>query len=78
MQSQQKGYLENNHIELRYLLPKETNQRTLGLTDQKKLNLALSHINSAPKEKLNGKSPIELIEFLSPQLWKKLDLIQHH
>lgn len=73
MQSQQKGSLENNHIELRYLLPKETDLRTLGLTDQKKLNLALSHINSAPKEKLNGKSPIELMEFLSPQLWKKFN-----
>lgn len=73
MQSQQKGSLENNHIELRYLLPKETDLRTLGLTDQKKLNLALSHINSAPKEKLNGKSPIELMEFLLPQLWKKFN-----
>lgn len=71
MRSSQKGSIENNHIELRYILPKETDLRNLGLTNQDKLNLALSHINSTPKEKLNGKSPIELTKFLCPNLIQK-------
>lgn len=71
MASHQKGSLENNHIELRYILPKENDLKALGLTSQEKLNLVLSHINSAPKEKLNGKSPFELMEFLNPSLAKK-------
>lgn len=71
MQSAQKGSLENNHIELRYILPKETDLRALGLKGQDDLNKVLSHINSTAKEKLNGKSPIELMEFLQPELLKK-------
>jgi len=31
----------------------------------------ISHVNSSPKEKLNGKSPIEYLEFLNPLLFKK-------
>lgn len=71
MCSCQKGSLENNHIELRYICPKETDLYTLGLQSQKDLNKALSHINSQAKEKLNGKSSIEFMEFLNPQLLKK-------
>lgn len=71
MQSGQKGSLENNHIELRYICPKEVDLYRLGLRTQNDLNLVLSHINSTPKEKLNGKSPIELTEFLHPKLMKK-------
>ena len=73
MQSTQKATLENNHIELRYIFPKETDLRALGLTSQEALNTALSHINSMSKEKLNGKSPIELMEFLHPELMKKFN-----
>lgn len=72
MQSGQKGSLEENHEALRYILPKGTDLRQLGLTGQKALNLALSHINSAPVESLGGKSPIEYTRFLYPALWKKL------
>lgn len=72
MQSGQKGSLENNHIELRYICPKETDLRALGLTSQKQLNLALSHINSAPVEKLGGRSPLDMAEFMYPDLYKKL------
>ncbi len=71
MQSCQKGSLENKHIELRYILPKETDLIRLGLHSQKELNLVLSHLNSSPNEKLNGKSSIELLEFLYPELAKK-------
>ena len=72
MQAAQKGSLENKHIELRYILPKQTDLRNLGLTDQNALNLVLSHVNSAPLEKLGGKSPLELAEFLYPDLFEAL------
>lgn len=72
MQSGQKGSLEVNHEQLRYILPKETDLRALGLTGQAALNLALSHINSAPVQSLNGKSPIEYTRFLCPELWDRL------
>lgn len=72
MQSGQKGSLENNHVELRYILPKGTNLNALGLTDQDALNLALSHINSSPIEKLGGKSPLELADFAYHDLYEKL------
>lgn len=73
MQSGQKGSLEVNHELLRYILPKETNLRALGLTGQVPLNCALSHVNSAPVESLQGKSPIEYTRFMCPELWKKLE-----
>lgn len=72
MQSGQKGTLENNHIELRYVLPKQRDLRQLGLVDQDALNIVLSHVNSLPTEKFDGKSPFDVIEFMYPDLYKKL------
>ena len=72
MQSGQKGTLENKHIELRYILPKNTDLRVLGLTGQDPLNLFLSHVNSAPVEMLGGKSPLELADFMYHDLYEKL------
>lgn len=72
MQGGQKGSLEVNHELLRYILPKETDLRSLGLTGQAPLLLAISHVNSGPVESLHGKSPIEYTRFLCPELWKKL------
>ena len=71
MASGQKGSLENKHIELRYILPKEQDLYALGLVSQDKLNLVLSHVNSAPLEHLNGKSPLEVLEFLAPDVAQK-------
>lgn len=73
MQSGQKGSLENNHIGLRYFFPKGTDLKALGLTDQNALNLALSHLNSAPVEKLGGRSPLETAEFFYPELFSRLE-----
>ena len=73
MRSNQKGSLENKHEELRYILPKECDLYELGLISQEALNEVLSHINSSPRKKLGGKSPIELIKFLNPELWKRLE-----
>lgn len=78
MQSGQKGSLENKHIELRYILPKATDLRALGLVGQNALNLALSHINSAPVEILGGKSPLELTDFMYHDLYEKLDVFGIH
>lgn len=72
MQSQQKGSLENKHEMLRYICPKKTDLYELGLTDQTVLNKALSHINSAPVESLNGKTPLQYVEFMYPDLYEKL------
>lgn len=71
MRSGQKGSLENKHRELRYIIPKKTDLRDLGLIDQASLNLALSHVNSATVESLKGKSPIEMMRFLNEDLLKK-------
>ena len=72
MQSGQKGTLENKHIELRYILPKGTDLRKLGLVDQTSLNLAISHVDSAPVEKLGGKSPLDVADFMYHDLFEKL------
>ena len=72
MQSGQKGSLENNHIELRYILPKEHDLKQLGLVDQDALNMVLSHINSLPIERFGGKSPFDVVEFMFPDLYEKL------
>ena len=72
MQSGQKGSLENNHIELRYILPKEHDLKQLGLVDQNALNIVLSHINSLPLERFGGKSPFDVVEFMFPDLYEKL------
>ena len=73
MQSGQKGSLENKHAELRYILPKGTDLRALGLTDQDSLNLVISHVNSAPVEKLGNKSPLDVADFMYHDLYEKLE-----
>lgn len=72
MQSGQKGSLENNHELLRYILPKETDLKALGLTDQHALNIVLSNINSYPLELLGDKTPIQYTHFLFPELCDRL------
>ena len=46
--------------------------RYFGLDSQAKANRISSHINSYPKEKLNGKTSFQLLEFFSPDMAKKL------
>ena len=71
MASGQKGSLENNHKEIRYICPKENDLKDLGLNSQEKANLIVSHINSQSKEHLKGKSPLEVMEFMNPGLYQK-------
>ncbi|WP_295092742.1 hypothetical protein [uncultured Catenibacterium sp.] len=49
----------------------KTNFKVFGLDSQEKANLMVSHINSQPKENLKRKSPLEMMEFLNPDLYKK-------
>ena len=56
-QSAQKGSLENNYEEICYICPKESDLHKLDLNVQEDVNLITSHINSFPKERLNGKTP---------------------
>ena len=71
MASGQKGSLENNHTEIRYICPKENDLKDLELNSQEKANLIVSHINSQSKEHLKGKSPLEVMEFMNPALYQK-------
>lgn len=72
MASWQKGSLENNHIELRYILPKGKGLRELGLNCQEALDEAMSNVNSFAKESLRGKSAFEYAGFMAPELKKAL------
>ena len=61
MQSSQKAKIENNHNYVRDII---TNELSLKNITQQDLNLVFSHINSTPRESLNGKTPYEMMEFL--------------
>lgn len=78
MQSGQKGSLENKHIELRYILPKGTDLRALGLVNQDSLNTVLCHVNSTPVEKPGGKSPLDVADFMYHDLFEKLEAFGLH
>ena len=58
MQSGQKGSLENMHRELRYILPNEVDLRSIGLTDQTSLNVAISRISIQCQGTFEWKIPI--------------------
>lgn len=61
MQSSQKPHVENNHNYVRDII---TNDLDITNITQEDLNLVFSHINSTPRESLNGKTPYEMMEFL--------------
>lgn len=70
MQSCQKAQIEKTHSDLREILPKGID---LSFLTQEKLDVACSHINSKPRESLNGKTAYEAFEFLYHK--KILDLL---
>lgn len=72
MASWQKGSLENIHELIRRILPKCVDLYTLGFHSQQKAILVASHINSYPKEKLDGKSAFQLANFYNHALFEKL------
>lgn len=66
MASWQKPHVENNHKLLRYICPKNSDLKKIGLVDQKSVDLIFSHINSYVREELHDKSPIEVFNFYHP------------
>lgn len=75
MCSCQKPNVENNHIMLRWILPKKEDLNKIGLKTQKDLDLIFSHINSYPREALKGKSAIDLLLFYrNEEVLKKLHI----
>ncbi|MCR4950528.1 MAG: helix-turn-helix domain-containing protein [Solobacterium sp.] len=72
MASWQKGSLENIHELLRQICPKNCDLYSLGLNSQLKADRISSNINSYPKEKLNGRTSFQLLEFFSPDMAQKL------
>ena len=68
----QKPHVENNHNYVRDIIP---NGKSLKNLTQKDLNLMFSHINSAPRASLNGRTPYEAFEFLyGNEILKKLNI----
>lgn len=54
--SQQKPHVERNHEEIRRILVKGS---SFDILKQEDINLMLSHINSAPRGSLDGKTPYD-------------------
>ncbi|WP_044911210.1 hypothetical protein, partial [[Clostridium] symbiosum] len=72
MRSGQKGGVENVHTMLRMVLPKGTSFEFLTQWD---VNRIVDHINSTPRESLNGKTPYELaLESFGEDTLKALQL----
>jgi len=61
MCSHQKPHVENNHNYIRDIIPNEVD---ISNITQEDINLMFDHINSTPRESLNGKTPYEMFEFL--------------
>ena len=72
MASWQKGSLENIHILIRDICPKETDLYALGLDSQEKANRISSHINSYSKKKLNNKTSFSFLKFFNKEMADKL------
>lgn len=72
MRSGQKGAIEQAHTMLRNVLPKGTDFSFLTQWD---VNLIVNHMNSTPRESLNGRTPYEAaIETYGEELIKELQL----
>lgn len=72
MASWQKGSLENIHILIRDICPKETDLYALGLDSQEKANRISSHVNSYSKKKLNNKTSFSVLKFFNKEMADKL------
>ena len=72
MASWQKGSLENIHLLIRDICPKETDLYALGLDSQEKANRISSHVNSYSKKKLNNKTSFSVLKFFNKEMADKL------
>ena len=72
MRSNQKAGIENVHTMLRMILPKGTVFEWLTQWDVRR---CVDHINNAPRQCLNGRTPYEVaVKTYGPELLKKLQL----
>ena len=70
--SWEKPHVENNHINLRKLLPKGGSFNSLS---QDNINLIVSHLNCLVRKSLNDKTPFELFELIyGKEVLKKLNI----
>ena len=70
--SWQKGHVENNHLNLRKIIPKG---RSLENFTQADINLMLSHVNSFARKSLNDTPAITLFETIyGKDILEKLDI----
>ena len=68
----QKPHVENNHTNVRKIIPKKISIKDLTQED---INLMFSHINSVPRESLGGKTPYEAFCFFyGEDILKKLNI----
>lgn len=68
----QKPHVENNHNYVRDIIP---NGKKLAFLTQEDIDLMFSHINSVPRDSLNGKTPYEVFAFFyGEELLKKLNV----
>ena len=72
MASWQKGTLENIHLFIREICPKETDLYALGLDSQEKASRISSHINSYSRKKLNNKTSFSVLSFFNKEMADKL------
>ena len=72
MASWQKGSLENIHLLIRDICPKETDLYALGLDSQEKANRTSSHINSYSRKKLNNKTSFSVLKFFNKEMANQL------
>ena len=72
MRSGQKGGIEQAHTMLRMVLPKGTSFEFLTQWD---VNLIVNHINSTPREILNGRTPYQMaLDSFGEEVIKALQL----
>ncbi len=70
--SRQKGSCEQQHTEIRKVLPKKVDMYQQGLIDQNAANLMFSHINSYIVDSLKQHSPLDLASKNAPDLYQAL------
>ena len=70
--SWEKPHVENNHLNLRKLLPKGTSFNSLS---QDNINLIVSHLNCQVRKSLNDKTPFDLFTLIyGKEVLKKLNI----
>ena len=72
MNSNQKANCEKNHSFIRYIIPKGTSMDHLSQNDITKM---MNHINSYPRKKWNGQSPVDIfIKIYGQEITSQLGL----